>query len=89
MSTGQVNRLQYAFEDKTGPRHLVKRAPERQEPSSAWLGVEPQTDTTGSRNKHSYNMAFVGRQERERNTNRGEKSARSPFVETGRAQSTP
>lgn len=46
--------------------YKTKLAPERQEASGAWLGVEPETDTTGSRNKHGHNMAFVTRKERER-----------------------
>ena len=62
-----------------GPGHFKKGAPERQEPSRAWLGVEPQTDTTGSWNKHSYNMAFVTWRERKKKRKRDERSAHRPL----------
>lgn len=59
MFTYQVNWLHSVVKDKTGPGYFNKGAPERQEPCSAWLGVEPQTDTTGSRNKHKIGRAHV------------------------------
>lgn len=79
MFTYQINWLHVVVRDKSGPGHFKKGAPERQEPSRAWLGVEPQTDTTGSRNKHSYNMAFVTWREREKKRKRRERSAHRPL----------